>query len=360
MIKNICIFWLFFSGFYLTQITFLSPVYIYSFVIGCLFIFVLIKERKFYINYQGAILFFSIIFVSLYSINSSFSMVLNLALSLFSFIVTYSLILSCDGRFKEKNLTYVFILYAILFLSDAFVRIIHPDLTNIDKLDALGIGFQIYKSNSIMYADSNFVGLEAVFIMSCFIAFINSKSKNYKLVFILLVASIILTFSRAAYFGLSLILMFYFLKDRKILRYVIFYISPMLFILVVHIMLNEFSNDISFNSKFNIFYLVGNYLTNASLSDLVFGVGLGNAVSYIGMGTHILLLTFLVETGFLGLFGFVCFLLYLWCILKYDFTYIILPFLVVSFSLGTTAIPYFFAFSAFFVLYKKNRISIIR
>ncbi|EFN8692863.1 hypothetical protein EBA27_25300, partial [Escherichia coli] len=58
----------------------------------------------------------------------------------------------------KQNLLNVFLFYSLVFILDGFWRIKHPYLEHVDKLEELGIGFQIYKVNSFMYSDSNFVG----------------------------------------------------------------------------------------------------------------------------------------------------------------------------------------------------------
>ncbi|BEG34537.1 hypothetical protein VET10_17770 [Escherichia coli] len=87
---------------------------------------------------------------------------------------------------------------------------------------------------------------------------------------------------------------------------------------------------------------------------ILLGVGLGNAVDVIGMGAHNLFLTFLIETGMIGLFLFLVLLCIMCIYLKEDAIVIVLPFLIASMSLGTTAIPYFLPLLGYVFFLKEN------
>ncbi|EFD0841140.1 hypothetical protein FE575_15045, partial [Escherichia coli] len=99
--------------------------------------------------------------------------------------------------------------------------------------------------------------------------------------------------------------------------------------------------------------------SDSDIDMILLGVGLGNAVEVIGMGAHNLFLTFLIETGVIGLLLFLVLLCIMWFYLKEDAIIIMLPFLIASMSLGTTAIPYFFTFTWLCILYKRKLFDVV-
>ncbi|EFN6891786.1 O48 family O-antigen polymerase, partial [Escherichia coli] len=163
-------------------------------------------------------------------INSHFSLVINLCMVLLSpMLVDFYY----KGRsITKRNLLNVFLFYSFVFILDGFWRIQHPYLANVDKLEELGIGFQIYKVNSLMYADSNFVGLEAVFILSCFLYFfrdikiVGLLRVRYFLVFCALFVGVVLTFSRAAIIAMILLFVLSVLMKNKRIKAFSYMLMP--------------------------------------------------------------------------------------------------------------------------------------
>ncbi|WP_338804089.1 hypothetical protein WDV76_20635 [Xenorhabdus griffiniae] len=353
--------WLIFCGFYLTKVTSLSPVYL-SFLLAIAFIYLhfvaknTIKVDRSLFNLSCVcLLFFFIIF------NSKFSLLVNLFISLLSpFLVAF---FYKNKTAKSNNLLFIFFSYALLFNTDGLWRIINPDLTNLEKLESLNIGFQIYKVNSIMYPDSNYVGLQAVFFISIYVylfkgvKFNKSRKIIYFIVFLLLLSSIILSFSRSAIIGVLVFFFFYLLKNTN--KFLFLFTSIIIFIITIAFFSNHYSNDISFSSKFHIFFITYDYLYHADIYHILFGIGLGNAVNVIGIGTHNLFITFLIESGLTGLLIFLFILIYFIKKLKYDFFITAFPFILSSMSLGTTALPYFFTFICLCILKKYKNFSII-
>ncbi|MDM6722506.1 O48 family O-antigen polymerase, partial [Escherichia coli] len=145
-----------------TQITAISPVY-FIFILSMILVFLTnVSCRKWNVSFFTLISLIISLLSTFLFINSHFSLVINLCMVLLSpMLVDFYY----KGRsITKRNLLNVFLFYSFVFILDGFWRIQHPYLANVDKLEELGIGFQIYKVNSLMYADSNFVGLEAVFI----------------------------------------------------------------------------------------------------------------------------------------------------------------------------------------------------
>ncbi|WP_046874077.1 hypothetical protein [Vibrio diabolicus] len=355
--------WLFFSGFYLTQLTPISPVYIAFFFFTGLIAMNALLNKVIYLNVGVLITIPMVVYLTFGFLNAEFNIVTNFIISLLSAFITYNLF---NKKYMNSRLVLLsFFLYAVLFNFDGVWRLLNPELDNLDKLVSLGVGFQIYKYNSVMYSDSNFVGLQNAFILTSFIyliknndVFTTGRNKIISnIIVLLMLVSLCLTFSRSAILGFFIFLVFLFFRGKKLLKFAFILFLPLLFLAVAIEFNHFFSNDISFRSKFIIFDLTYNHLMSTSLYNVFFGVGLGNAVNYIGMGAHSLALTLLIELGILGLFFFSVYIFYLALVFKYDFNIVVLPFVIISFSLGSTAIPYFFVVTIFLVLVRRNKVS---
>ncbi|HFI5864824.1 TPA: O48 family O-antigen polymerase [Escherichia coli] len=362
-ISFIGLLWLISCGLYITQITAISPVY-FIFILSMILVFLTnVSCRKWDVSFFTLISLIISLLSTFLFINSHFSLVINLCMVLLSpMLVDFYY----KGRsITKRNLLNVFLFYSFVFILDGFWRIQHPYLANVDKLEELGIGFQIYKVNSLMYADSNFVGLEAVFILSCFLYFfrdikiVGLLRVRYFLVFCALFVGVVLTFSRAAIIAMILLFVLSVLMKNKRIKAFSYMLMPVLLIVLSWFVFKKFTDDISFESKFDLIRYSLEYIKNNNVEVILLGVGLGNAVDVIGMGAHNLFLTFLIETGMIGLFLFLVLLCIMCIYLKEDAIVIVLPFLIVSMSLGTTAIPYFFTFTWLCILFKRKLFNVI-
>ncbi|EFN7807241.1 hypothetical protein EGX48_19655, partial [Escherichia coli] len=143
------------------------------------------------------------------------------------------------------------------------------------------------------------------------------------------------------------------------IKTVSYMLAPVLLVVFSWFIYKRFTDDISFESKFNLIRYTLEYIKDSDIDMILLGVGLGNAVEVIGMGAHNLFLTFLIETGVIGLLLFLVLLCIMWFYLKEDAIIIMLPFLIASMSLGTTAIPYFFTFTWLCILYKRKLFDVV-
>lgn len=355
--------WLCFCGFYLTQVTIFSPVYPFFLLSFCYSICHLASKAKPSIDSSFLVLSLFSLFVFVLAFYSPFSLLVNYFISISSIFIVASL-------FKRKSISVSCLLFvfgvnsALLFFDGAW-RIAHPDLANVDKLESLGVGFQIYKSNSLMYADSNFVGVQCVMFVSAFLymfkdsTLVGLKKVFFYFIFAAFAAATFLTFSRSAYLGVALtFLMYFFCRSGKL--FVVFMLSsPVFFGVAAYFMVDYFSADVSFGSKFKILHLALDYLDKSTLVDFIFGVGLGNAESVIGMGAHNVFVSLFIEAGVIGLALFlIANVIFLLKLRRYFFV-VCFPFLFSSASLGSTAIPYFYTLSAVCILIKKNRMFVV-
>lgn len=352
--------WFYLCGFYLTQVTVVSPVYVAYIItfIYSLLIFSFKKNKHFPLSIF--IVFVFCLFSFVLSIYSPLSLSINYFISISSVFIV--VVLFRARTIKLYHFLCMLGMYSLLLGLDGVWRVFNPDITNIDKLEEIGVGFQIYKVNSFMYADSNFVGIQCVMFFSVLLFIFNNvdMSRNEllfsKVVFLLLMISTFLTFSRSAYLGIVLALLMNFICNRKRAVYIFYACSPIVIFLGGVVVNDYFSNDISFSSKFHILQLAGVYLSNTDLLTLFLGVGLGNAEMEIGMGAHNIIISLLIETGILGLFFFIISNVIFWVKLGRYFFVICFPFVFSSLSLGTTAIPYFYTLSVVCILIKAGHL----
>lgn len=354
--------WLTFSGFYLTQITSLSPVYIgyifsfsYSFLLLILSLKLIVDKLFFYLSLSS-------LFVFVLLLQTPLSLSVNYFISTSSLFIVA--VLFKWKTIHVKNLLLVFAINAFLFFFDGVWRLLHPDLTAIDKLTKLGIEFQIYKLNSLMYIDSNFVGIQSIMFFSAFLYLFRGLKLTiamrgmYHFILMLFLFGIFLTFSRSAYFGVVILFFMYIICQRKVAFYLFSFLSPFLFVVILEILKLSFGNDISFLSKIRLLDLACQYVAEASFLDLILGVGLGNAEKVIGMGAHNIFITLFIEAGFVGLFLFVLINFFFFIKLGRYFFVVCFPFIVSSMSLGSTAIPYYYTLSSICVFVSTQSVFI--
>lgn len=357
-LSSVGLLWLLCCGFYITKLTPVSPIYpAFCFLLFCM-ITSFLQKATFQVTKNSLFQFLIVLIAIALLLNSELSLVINIIITLFSPVfVSYFF---CNRVINKNYFLFVFLLYASLFCFDGYWRISHPFTLNAEKLESLGIGFQIYKVNSLMYLDSNFVGLQAIFFLSSFIYFFKKiklfgfSCLLYYLVLGMLVVSIIISFSRAAVIAMIMLFGLNFLIGKRNAVVIISLLAPFFLFVGGYYVYSKFSSDISFESKFHILALTMEYINNSSPIDILLGVGVGNAVDAIGMGAHNLLVTFLLETGVIGLTIFMVIVLFLCVALRIDSLIVILPFMVTSMSLGTTAVPYFLTLSSLAVLFKRG------
>ncbi len=355
--------WLYFSGVYLTKVTSFSPVYL-GFILVFLYTFLAMPQKnKVTISYFELLCVILSLMSLFLALNSPFNMVVNVFITLFSIVIV-----SQHFRYRSINfssLVYFFLFYLFFFSIEAGYRISNPIYDNVIRLSELGVGYIIYKINSIMYIDSNFVGLQ-ILSYFCSLLFILryesksiKKSRIIKLLLMLYFILILLTFSRAAIVGALFSIIVFYSQISKRIRLVSFLIIP-LFSFWGYLEISEaFANDVSFNSKFHLFDSFFIYLYHADIYQILLGVGLGNAIDVIGMGAHNLMLTLIIETGLIGFTCFMSVLIFLCFKLRMDSIYIVLPFLIVSMSLSGTAIPYIMTLFYLLVLIKSEKFKVI-
>jgi hypothetical protein len=89
-----------------------------------------------------------------------------------------------------------------------------------------------------------------------------------------------------------------------------------------------------------------NYFINNSLDKFLFGIGFGNSINYIGIGSHNFLVTHLLESGVFGALIFGILIIHPIIKCKGQNLIVIIPFLLNSMSVASHAMSFLLAFIA--------------
>ena len=318
-----------FSGFYLTRLVQISPIYL-SFVFS--FIIFLIGyfyggKRQFNLLSLPVLVNFIYLIVTQPFNHPEILTLLNVLFSLAYLI----LILNTAPYISQAELIHyskIFIVFTILLLTiEAAWRLSHPiDLAqmvhnnaNIKDTEQLilpsnngasGLNFSsnkeaeknlfyTFKISSIMFQDSNFVGTYGLTSFFFYLFLLRERFVKTSIPLYILGFLILLTLSRSAIITIPLtyLLIAITKKNRSMVYMVLF-----LFLLLVGTLFifQGVANDESFLSKIRILILSSNHLSHLSFIDLMNGVGFGNTVHYLGIAAHNIFLTYLIESGIVG------------------------------------------------------------
>lgn len=336
-----------FSGFFLTSVA-ISPVYIAFILAMCFFSIQLLYQIgvKSKIPAEKTVMFaffffFFMIYFQIFLLGNWNHTVLNVLFSISYFVFTYYAIFNlsiwkiCNLVKKMINITLPLLLFEALY------RWTHPIYNELNDLN--GISYYQYKYSSIMYQDSNFVGIYIValfFLCSYMRRFWKVYMRKQQMVLFILV---LLTLSKAA---IVTTVLFGILFELELSKKKKFYCCVVIGIPGGMFFLRQIIFDHSLSGKLAIFMYTKDWWINTTLLHKLVGVGFGHAEEYIGMGAHNLLLTFIVESGALG----VIVLLFFWFIILKSTNWrgiiVMLPFFVNGMSLAGHAIPWFYCMMA--------------
>lgn len=345
-----------FSGFYLAGVTVASPIYI-VFVISMFFLFVLVLSSKVIIVEKHIFLAFLFSFLLFNQfLLTDFNFAVGVLITFLYPFIFFIYLQNCKLKGLSNTLDFSIYLTGGLIVVDGVWRVFHPDLTmDTSKLEEKGILFQIFKTNSLMFIDSNFVGVLSVCLISLYLWSLLALKRKLSITLIsILLLGLILTWSRAAFVGAIIsIVLFYFYRNYlfKIFISAIIIIS---FPFLLTVIVDKFQSDISFASKFLILDKSYQYLQLANWWDLIFGVGAGQGETAIGMGTHNLFSTVIIELGLIGFLVYFLLMFLLVIKVKCFRLLLILPFLVISLSATSLSIPYFYIFLLMAMYLKKQ------
>lgn len=360
-IRNVALFFtILFSGFYLTRVLSLSPVYI-TFLIGTLLIvgYAIFNYHSIYISKASVLYFAYIIYIIVTQsfLDPNFSTLINVIFSLLYFIIMLNIAYYSKTEILVKYSKYFIWFTILLLVVEAAWRLTHPifviEGTDKDYRNMEGMLFYAFKFSSIMFKDSNFVGTYG--LVAFFYYYYLRKKKYVKSMMPLIILFILisLTLSRSAVITVLLtIVILYFLSIKIKLHHII--LGIVLIISVVFIALPQIETDGSFLSKFDILELTWRHLQECSFGQFLFGVGFGNTVEHIGIGAHNLLVTHLIESGIIGLLFFLIVNFSLINKTKRYSLYLTIPLFISGMSLAGHAISYYYACLALIYVIERN------
>lgn len=353
--KIVFIFAFVFSGFFLTKIG-ISPYYIFTLLALYIQLCITISTGRFHKSFLVVFLLLTILAIILSSQMFNESVETNrFLLLIFTFASPLLILISrkFDMPFYKMAYNYFVCMNLLLFAVDAIWRFSHPgiDRYNTEQLqlmDEEGMMFYLYKYNSLMYLDSNFVAIQALALFSFISACGERFNKNYRILLLLVFVMTVLTLSRSAI--VAEILFYIFVRSWQRGRKNAI-IGLALLGLIGAFFSVYFLGDKSLLTKFDIFWRLVDYVNKASIGNLASGVGLGEGVRAIGMGTHSLFPTLIIETGFVGLLVFL--ILSMTMIFKIKNSWMILvPYVFAGFSFAPLLVPYLYC--AVIFLYKTQ------
>lgn len=265
------------------------------------------------------------------SVTTSIMMVVNYFCYLFAFT------LRRIPRITIRT-TFYFLKYltVIILLIEVVYRFTHL------VIKSASFNFYEYKFGSIMYGDTNYVGIVIAFFIG-FMCYLKDRKILHISKFEILLYFIlcILTFSRAAIFGtLGVFVYFYaFKKFPLTLRF----LSILSLIILVPILFIFLIADGSFLTKIQIYIETWQYILDIDIWHFFYGNGLESSTLFLSRYGHTLLTLYIIEEGVVGLVLLLVFLLM--NVIGTEYTlYLIIPFILMGFSYMANIVPYFYLF----------------
>ena len=262
---------------------------------------------------------------------------------------------------KLNSLVSKFITYStLLLIVECIWRIMHPQ-TDYAVFEESGDPRWIYqyKFGGLMYVDSNAVAIHIIIILFFIYYMEIERGERWTKSKITLIILLILTFSRAGWVGAFLGWIYVrFLRKQKF----VFYLGYFLFFSIILTLFyklylqQKIESDLSFQSKLDIIHVVHKYISNASLNELLFGIGFSNSSDRLGIYAHNFFMVFLIESGIIGLFIIVTLFIQLTVATNKRALFIIVPFLITTLSSTITFMPFLYVSLALIFLLEKNEI----
>jgi len=205
--------------------------------------------------------------------------------------------------------------------------------------------FYLYK-DSLFFFDSNFAGIEILCLLALMFVFREAIGrKRWLLAYMLLFA----TFSRASIAAGICQLIVYKLWRWRVWTF--FGLLAAQALIIVKLFINYTTQgqevtqsiDGSLSSKFFILSLMTDIYRQADTAQRLFGIGVGNLFNLSGIFAHNIVATFVLE---LGIGGSLLFAVYVWVLARKcpaSIYLLVLPIIVLGFSLVSTSMPFFFA-----------------
>lgn len=340
-----------FSGFFLNIIP-ISPIYI-SFVIALLF-YIGISFRKLNVRTDAisnctCLFIIYLVITQIFILNNNNHAMYNVLFSL----VYCMMCMNCLSKISSeqiKGISKIFINFTIIILLiETAYRWLHPQ--NMAVNTSSGISYYKYKYSSIMFIDSNFVGIFAVSIFFFGTYLMIYQGMNLKKQQIILAIVVLLTLSKASIIALVVFGYMYQLRiDKSKKKLILIGIIAAFGYELYHMLMN-------IGTMSRKLYAVENtwkYLKGAKFFNLLFGVGFGNTGKYIINGGHNIILVYIVESGIIGVV--LLFLLFFIFLKKTDYRFriVLFPFLLTAMSMVGHANQYLYVIGAIIYYLEKN------
>lgn len=252
------------------------------------------------------------------------------------------------ARPRLEKISRSFVYFTILIAAvECAYRLTHPDFAFLEgaeerNVDIDEVAFYAYKFSSLMYLDSNFVGLQLAIVLSFCLAAKRYGVHFRPIVYLALGVLIVLTLSRASMLAsCTAVAVWWFYRMSRWGKTV----AVVTAVIAVQFVFIKIHADGSFLTKLELLNQFSNHLSTAKPAVLLFGAGVGNAALVLGMGAHNLLVTYGVE---LGLAMSVLIFLF-WasvCVIERSTVFLIVVWVVNGFSLTSFAIPYMYCAAA--------------
>lgn len=355
-----------FSSFFITKITHLSPFY-FGFTISILYFFIcLINNNK--LNKKNSILIFSLI--SIIFVYDLINIIITdtydwFFIILISYVINYvglflSTIISNSVQNKKviiKSLIVFFSLSILVGIADAVYRFKSFSVTQLVLMS-----FYDFKSDSIMFDDSNWAGFIFMIAFSFYIYVRDKKFYRNWLIGLLLFVLVLLSLSRAAIVSSVLIIVYSrYIRMRKRTRLFLDSFIVITIFVLIPLVINLFMKDGSFGTKIKILTGFKYYLSNASITQLFFGNGTGAASNDLsllgncGFSGHLYVIIKVLDMGFIGLFLDVLLFSVLTIITKREFLYLLIPFIICGLSMCPTNLCFFYILTGVLVTISQSK-----
>lgn len=353
------------SSAYLTTVTSFSPFYFGYAVAGICFCITILWGHC--IRCPKILLtlfcFFCVLFLYqyvniVYSKTLDFRPLILVLLNHGSTIIAFGLcnrLLSLDPI--QKSIKCYFYVAVAIGVIDIVYRFIHRGYSYSGYLF-----FYNFKSNSILFTDSNWVGFIFMISFAFFLYLrdcfrIVGKAKIAVFFFLCLTS-----FSRAAIFSCGIVYLFSrFLHYGKHKRKIVFFMGILSCCVFLPFLIVIFLNDPSFQTKITILKGLLYYIQQVPTDRLFLGFGAGFSTSdavgfytnYAGIYGHLYIVIKLMDSGIIGFFLELLFFLYVIIKTNFKFLYLFIPFFICGLSMCPTNLSYLYIFSGI-MLYLEN------
>ncbi|WP_139827967.1 O-antigen ligase family protein [Marivirga sericea] len=258
----------------------------------------------------------------------------------------------------EKVINFFIIFSFIILVSEGISRLIDPEMKYAQFKGVDSRWIYMYKFDGIMYTDSNATGLHIICLFFFILYWAREREKKFLFIRWGLIILLIFTFSRAAWLGAIIGLIYiYGFKGKYFKRFIIFMSTSGIIVAFLGIGYSKISGDISFLSKLYILETTYDYLKSADIMNLIFGVGFFKSEEVLGIYGHNIFIVFLLESGIIGL----TFILMLFSSFVYytrkKALWVLIPYLVTSFSAITTFVPYLYGTVGLIYLIEQSKLN---